>query len=343
MEIIITILIIELFVLLFCFGSMIVVRCLRNFGQHQSNRRRKELRDMLACSIEKKEPLTIEAIPSRLRHYEDVLSTVETFERYFVDTTWQETKKRMIEGLLAKKALSYIKSSKWKQRQLGLRCIALNPKQLIENQTIISCLNDSKFIIRILAASVLIHAEQKKLLLTVVKRMVQESPMARYAYRDLLINSNHLTFQWLEEIANEEKNPQIIAVCLDILSTKISHNLLPLAIEQIHSTDLSCKLSAIEIFSKTPSTVSQKYLAKSLCDENAQIRSQAALGLGLIRDLSSIKILSIALQDPVWEVRLQAANALKAMGKEGREELYKQTLEQNERAFEIAKYILSLA
>lgn len=342
MKLIVTILTIELLVLLFCFASMIFIRCLRNFQEDQTKKRRKELKKILVQSIEKQQVLTIEEIPSRLRHYEDLLAIVETFDRYFLDAIWWETKKCIIEEFLAKKALSYIKSSNWQKRQLGLRCIALDPKRLIETKTVIFLLNDSKFIIRILAASVMIHAEQKDLLLAVLKRMIQEAPMARYAYRDLLINSGHTSFQWMEEIASDEKDPKIIAACLNALSTKIRRNLLPLAIKYIHYPDLSCRLASIEIFSKTPSEASQKYLTESLCDTNAKIRSQAAIGLGLLHALSSIPNLSLALQDPEWTVRMQAANALKLMGKEGREELYKQTPEQNAQAFEIAKYILSL-
>ncbi len=342
MDLLVTILIIELLVLLFCFASMVFVRFSRNFWEKQTNKHRKELKEIFVRSIEKQQVLTIEEIPSRLIHYEDILSVLETFDRYFLDSIWLETKKCIIEGFLAKKAASYTKSSNWRKRQLGLRCIALNPKHLIGNQNIVPFLNDSKFIIRILAASVLIHAEQKDLLLAVLKRMVQEAPMARYAYRDLLINGSYTTFQWMEEIADEEKDSKIIAACLGILSTKMRHNLLPLAIKQIRSTDLFCRLASIEIFSKTPSIASQKYLIESLSDINPQIRSQAALGLGLIHALPSIANLSLALQDTEWNVRLQAANALKSMGKEGKEELYKQSQAQNAQAFEIAKYILSL-
>lgn len=342
MKIAIIILMIELSLLLFSFGCMVCVRLVRNWQEKETIHRRKLLKELLANSIQKHEVLHLDQINPRLLRYQDLLATVETFDRLFLDSIWQETKQHLIDTYLGKKALLFAQSSSWRDRQLGLRCIALNPKQLMNKQVVVPLLNDSKFIVRILAASSMIHAEQKDLLLAVLKRMIQEPEMGRYAYRDLLINSEEITFQWMEEIANEETDPALIASCLDVLSTKITHNLLPLAIKHLGSSDLACRLAAIKILSSIPGDESKKYLSQMLCEKNGKIRAEAAQGLGKILALSSIPDLSIALQDSEWFVRLQAATALKSMGKEGRAALYRQDPQQNLDAYEIAQYILAI-
>jgi hypothetical protein len=343
MEIIVIILIIEIIVLLSCFACMIAARIFRDWKEKKTIQKRNRLKKLFIDAMQKSEPLQINQINSNLLNYEDLLATVETFDRFFLDSTWKKTRQHLINIYLGKKAQVFVRSHTWRNRLLGLRCIVLEPKQLLNKQAIIPLLEDSKFLIRILAATSMVRAEQKDLVLPVLKRMIRESSMGRFAYRDLFINSGEKTFHWVEEIANQEKDPRLIAVCLDILSTKISgHDLLSLAIKEIQSIDPDCRLSAIKIFSNTPSEKSKKYLTKSLSDANWKIRAEAAHGLGQISAYSSLPELTHALQDPEWLVRLQAATALKSMGKEGREVLYRQSSHQNAEAYEIAKYILAL-
>lgn len=342
MTILALILTIEFSILLLCLASMLFVRCWRNWQEGQTIQRRKLLKQLFSNAIVKKEVLYIDQIDPKLLRYQDLLAVVETFDRFFLDSIWQETKQQLIDAYLGKKAQLFAQSLSWRDRQLGLRCIALNPKKLMNKQVVAPLLNDSKFIIRILAASSMIHAEQKDLLVAVLKRMVQEAPMGRYAYRDLLINGGDTIFQWIEEIATQEKDLELIAICLDVLSTKISCNLLPLAIKYITSIDLTCQLAAVEIFSTRPSDESKKYLTQFLLDKNWKIRAAAAKGLGQIHAISTIPELSLLLQDEEWFVRLQAATALKSMGKEGISALYRQNREHNAEAYEIAKYILAL-
>lgn len=342
MRITLIVLTIEFALLFLCFGGLLGVRLTRNWQARQTARRRKALQQLFADAMQKQEILRIDQIAPSLLNYQDLLTTVETFDRFFLDSIWQETKQRLIDAYLAKKARLLVQSARWRDRLLGLRCIALNPKQLLDERTVAPLLNDKKFIVRILAASSMVRTEQKELLLPVLKRMVQEPPIGRYAYRDLLINGGEHIFQWIEEIADQETDPPLVAASLDVLAARISHNLLPLAIKHIYSPDLACRLAAIKIFASIPSHESTRHLTQLLLDENWQIRAAAAQGLGKILALSSIPELSRALQDSEWSVRLQAASALKAMGKEGIAALYRQDAQQHPAAYEIAKYILAI-
>lgn len=343
MEIALVILVIEVVVLVICFLCMISARFFRDWKERNTLRKRKLLKDLFANAIQRREVLHISQINRDLLNYEDLLATVETFDRFFLDSVWQKTRVHLIDSYLGKKAQSLVRSGPWKNRLLGLRCIALEPKQLLKKRVIMPLLEDPKFIIRILAATAMIRTEQKDLLLPVLKRMVRESSMGSYAYRDLLINGGEKIFNWIEEVANHEKDPKIVAACLDVLSTKVSgRNLLFLAIKQIQSADSDCRLAAIKVFTNIPNEESKAYLIKSLSDSDWKIRAEAARGLGQIFAFSSIPQLAKALQDREWLVRLQAATALKSMGKDGREVLYRQSPSQSAEAFEIAKYILAL-
>lgn len=334
---------IEIALLLLCLGSMLCVRWFRNWRQWLSNRQRKKLEQIFTDAILNQQILHIDHIAYSLRNYKNLLLVIEMFDRDFLDTVWLETKKNLIEEYLIQRAEKLIQSSRWRKRQFGLRCYNMDPKRAIKKDVIGHLLNDDHYIIRILAATIMVHAEQKELLLAVLHRMIKESVMARYSYRDLLINSGELIFDWLEEIASQESNLELVAICLDILSKKISHNLIPLAIKSIDSANFTCRFAAIEIFSNIPGDESIKYLTASLSDENKEIRALAAQGLGRIFAISAIPQLSLALQDPEWFVRLQAAHALKLMGEEGWAALYQQNKEQSPAAYEIARYILAIS
>lgn len=342
METVFFILKIEAIVLFTCFASMIIVRLFRNWQQWKSTRNRKKMEDIITESIMKNTPLHIDQIASADLNYKDLLVTVETFDRFFLDPIWQEIRQNLIDEYLGKKGKMLIQSSNWRDRVYGLRCIRLDPKSLLDKKIVTPLLKDSKFIVRVLAASSMIHAEEKDQLLEVLKQMSNESSMARYPYRDFLINSREITFKWIEEIANDEKNPALIAICLEILSSKITHNLLPLAIKHINSPDSTCRLAAIKIISSIPGNESEKHLIMSLADINWEIRAEAASGLGRILAIPSIPELSLTLQDPEWFVRLNAAQALKMMGSEGRAALYNQNLKLNPQAYEVATYILGI-
>lgn len=342
MKIAISILLIELLVLSVCFGAMIFSRIWKNIQERRTVIRRKNLKKLLTHAMQKQEILRLEQIPSSLLHYPDVLAVVEEFDRLFLDVIWKEIKTYLIENYLKEKSLISVKSFRWRKQLLGLRGIALSPKQLMNKKIVPPFLNSHRFLLRILAASAMVHSEEESLVAAVLKRMAQEPPLARFAYRDLLINSGEFVFHLLEKIAHQENHPEVIAICLDILSTRISRNPLPLAMKYIESPYPICRLASIKLFSKTPGSTSEKYLIRSLSDKESKNRAEAAQGLGSIYAFSSIPALTSVLKDPDWKVRFYAANALKGMGQEGRKILHKQTPQNNVEAYEIAKYVLEL-
>ena len=335
------ILYIELAVLAVCFLIMLLIRLNRSIKDRRRDTSQGKLTEILVKTMEAHKTIDVAELEPRLREYLVLLPIVEKFERYFLDPQWQESKKILIDKLLLKKAKSLMTSRRYEKRQYGLRCIALDPKRLMDEELVVPLLNDPEYLVRIFAASCMIRAERKSLIFPVLKQMTRESPMARYPYRDHLLHTDGIIFQWIEEILVHEEDPAIIAICLDVLTTKISSNLKRYIIKFIDLPDLNIRLSIIKILANIPDASSQKYLAEFLKDDRPEVRAEAACKIGDMRAQDSIEALLPLLSDTQWLVRFQAALALKKMGTKGMSLLYQQG-ENNKEAHEIARYVLAI-
>lgn len=336
------VLLIELSLVFLSFGMMLCVRILRYWNDRRLNIRMGRLKQLFTNSIMRKEALQIGSIPRRLRRYDELLQTVESFDRYFRDPVWSETKHNLIEKFLLSRAKELLKSKVWQERQLGLRCIALNPQRLLDEALAAPLINDPIFLVRIFAASCMVRSMRQHLVLPVLKKMAKESPMARYPYRDFFVHSGSEVFLWLEKIAAEERDEEVLAICLDILSSKVNRNLVHLAIKYCKSSNLSLRLASIKLFVNSPSAESERYLAEALSDKSSEIRAEAAVGLGKFLSHGRIAKLCELLNDENWNVRLQSALTLKKIGKAGITALEDRSGKRSKEADEIAAYVLAL-
>lgn len=336
------ILMIQIVILILIFLAIALIRLWKYMRASREKQHADLIKRLISASIQKKQILEVSSIPKGLRHLSDLLPILEIYDHDFSDFIWQQTKNQLIDQVLLKEAKVFMLSRDWVKRQMGLRCIALDPERLIDETQVMPLLNDPKFLVRIVAASCLIRSKRPHLLLPTIQRMAKESTMARYPYRDCLINSGAETFVCLAQLAAQETDPELIAICLDVLSTKISHNLSQLAIKHVTSQNIPCRLASIKILSKIASPDSQKWLISSLEDPEWEIRAEGAKALGKILAFKSIPQLNLLLNDKEWFVRLQAALALKAMGIQGRQVLNVQEQQKNPEAYEIANYVLAL-
>ena len=119
------------------------------------------LKQLFTQAIQNKYILHIKDIDSNLLHYQDLLAVVETFDRIFLDSIWLATKRNFINEYLKEKGDRLLLSSNWKHNLLGLRCIGLDPKRLVSENTILPLLNHPKYTVRLLAGSAMVRAEKK--------------------------------------------------------------------------------------------------------------------------------------------------------------------------------------
>jgi len=268
-----------------------------------------------------------------------LLTTLEAYDRRFNGEDWKRLRKDVAEHYLLPTARKWAKSLFWTKRNFAARCFACAP--FMEDETeIITLMDDPIFLVRSIAAVAAIQLEIKDAVIKVIRHMSVTPGYAHFFYRDVLVQGSAQVFQWVEELASEEKDPSIHLSCLEVLASKTMEIRQPFLKEDLKSDNLKIRLAAIKSYTYSPQYDHTDILFKFLQDPNVRIRTEAIRGLEFILTEQSYVELGKALKDDLWVVRFQAANTLKKMGRKGLDILNEQDRIKNKEAYEVAQFVL---
>lgn len=336
-----TVLFVEVLLIILCVLIIVVTKILRQW----ISERREQAHNHLTLAIEESlfdsKSLPELAPPNSLFQFRNFIEVLEEFDQRFNDAHWIEVKNGIISTYLLKQAESYANSSYWYKRQLAARCYLLSPQYASED-ILSKLLQDKNYLVRIPAAICITKTSYKKLFYEMIKQMSQEHHLSQFPYRDALIQIDQERYEWIEALLASDPNPAISAICLDILSTRYSHNLFSQVARFLNSPNRECRLKAVEALGNIPSQESIQLLVSHLHDTDFQIRESSIIGLEKLYAIKELPKIGELLNDPIWSVRLQAAKTLKALGKEGLEILGMQNRQKVPKAYEIAQYVLAL-
>jgi hypothetical protein len=280
-------------------------------------------------------------LPRNLNSYSHLIQAMEDFDKRIQDPKWDNIKETILQKHLLLKANSNVSSSFWKRRQLAARVFFLAPKFAAE-QDLLALLHDSKYLVRVVAASIITKVGSKPLFFAMVDQMASEPTLSRYAYRDALLQMGSDRLTWLKELLETNSNPKIQSICLDIFGTRTLSNLFSTILPYIYSDNKTLKLLAIKILKSIPSQQANDVLIHCLNDHDWEIRQEALQSMNPELAGKEIEKIQEMLKDPEWYVRLQAALALRKLGETGEQRLYRQTPHQSSVAHEISQYVLAL-
>ncbi len=300
-----------------------------------------EISSTISEAIIQNKPIKKFSLPSNLTKFKNLIEVLEDFDRRLTDPEWNEIKNKILDNFLLPQAKQKASSWSWSKRQLAARCYLLNPSKAPEKD-LTALLNDPKFLVRLVAAVSITKIHNRSLFYAVIQKMSEEKSLARFSYRDALIQCDAEKFEWIEELLKSKPSPPIATICLDLLSERVMHNVLPTVIAYVYDKDHSCRLFAIKALQNFSSEESIEVLVNCLKDKSWEIRAEALKVLSALHATKIIQKVKPLLDDPIWFVRLQAALALKNLGSEGIKILSDQKKEEHPEAFEISKYVLSL-
>lgn len=336
-----SILFIELALMLLCCFAIIIIKLITKRKQKQQDKDQAEIRSLIDSYLLNNKSLETFHIPKKIGSFRNILESVETYDHLFTDKRWQDIKDKIVSQYLNPEVKRYASSYSWFKRQLAARALLLDSKN--ENPQILEkLLDDPRYLVRVAAATALLRTESKDLFEKAIKKMSLESPESQFPYRDALMQSDEQKFKWLLQLLQSTHDKKIQAICLDVLSTRTSGNLFPIVKSFIHDPDVKCRTFAIKALGNIPTIESKEILMQKLDDSDSHIRAESVMSLHKLYALEAIPKLQIALSDPVWWVRLQAALALKAFGEEGLKILNSKDLDKDSAAFEIAQYALAI-
>lgn len=274
-------------------------------------------------------------------HRETLLLTLEAYDHRLKGDEWSVLRKKITKASLLPYARKWSNAFFWEKRNFCARCFSLCPLQE-DQKKIIKLMNDRVFLVRSNAAIALTRLGQKKGIKKILEHMIVERGYGRFFYRDILLHEGALeTFELIEEIASEEQGHHSLHIeCLNILSGKAMTLTHPFLQWDLASEDAKIRYAAVKVFARNPQKESAQILMQCMEDPVAEVRAEAAYGLGYFASKESIAKLESALSDNVWNVRLQAAWSLKRMGVMGVAILKQQSLQVNKSAFETVQYAL---
>lgn len=280
-------------------------------------------------------------LPRQLRNFRILTQILDNFNHRITDPIWQGIKENIIDGYLFKMAKQNMKSFFWRKRQLAANCFLLCPAKA-KKEDIFLLLQDPKFLIRIPAAFCATRMPYRDLFYEVIKKMSEEKSLARFSYRDALLQSDAEKYQWIEDLLKTKPNFAVAAICLDLLSERVIHHLFPVIIPYIYKEDYECKILAVKALKNYSSEESIEVLMNCLQNQTWEIRSESLKILSSLYAKKAIPKVEVLLNDPIWFVRLQAALALKNLGSEGLKILSNQNTATQPLAYEISEYVMSL-
>jgi len=339
-NIIFKVLIFELLIMVICLLAIIFVKVFSKRKAVKKERLHNELSELFQHFLLGNQPVSSLKIPSHLTGFENLLETIEKFENRYDDPRWHEIKNHTVDLYLLPQAQAYAGSYSWYKKQLAARSYLLRPEKAPE-KTLRKLLEDKNYLVRIPALFCVTKTHYKKLFHEMVQQMSRENKLSQFTYRDALIQADQEKFEWLESILASEDDPEIVEICLDVLSTRFNKNLLNLAPPFLTSKHRNCRIKALEAIGSIPDEKAIALLMNYLDDSDSKIRETAIAGLEKLYVNKAIPQISPLLNDSAWEVRLQAAKTLKHFGWEGMALLNAQKKETSPRAYEIAQFVLS--
>lgn len=254
---------------------------------------------------------------------------------------WKNLKSSIAREILSPMLPRYLHARKWIKRAYALQTLEMIRDEVSE-ELLLPFLKDPIPIIRISAVAAAIDIKSKRAINAVIDTMVYEDSFARYPYRDELLNADGDVYQILAERFSEEKDPNVRACCLEILSQKVGFVNLEMLADDLKSENMNLRWWAYRALENYPSKESVELLLKACDDPAWQIQALAARCLGLFGHVIAVPVLEKKLSDDQWLVRLNAALALRLIGQKGVLVLEGIKKGENQIAAETADYALSL-
>lgn len=223
MSIPLMILLSEIFIMIVCVVVILVIRILEVYEYRRKAKDIEQLKGLVKNAFGKNEPIDFSQFPARFTKAHMLVPIIEFYDQNFKDPEWHVIKQQLLNKYLLPQVQELISSKNWTKRQLALRIISLDAPKLREEKDVLELLKDPVYLVRVAAAKCLLGSKQFEYVLPVIEQMRQETPLARYPYRDLLMHTGKEIYDHLEELSTLQDAPEVVQVCRDVLSTKVHH------------------------------------------------------------------------------------------------------------------------
>jgi len=202
--------------------------------------------------------------------------------------------------------------------------------------------NDKNPVVRLATVATLKRVQNAMLLDAMLELADTTQTVVRRYLLETLTHSPGLDLAVIAIRIDSPASTRQLRILLDLVAELAVPDFLDHVLPHAASDDLEVRIAVARTLGVFPHPRSEAALLTYLADSAWQVRAQAAAGLGATGAIRAASALSAALNDSSWWVRLRAALSLRRLGPVGMEILLGVTPDEDQYAYEMARYVLRL-
>jgi len=260
------------------------------------------------------------------------------------DLKWLILKKQIINNVLKPRARVLASSRRWLNKYLAVQCYAYGIDSKDE-RFLLQLIQHKILLVSLGAAQVIFKYPTTKSVDVLIDAISDNRRLNHSFFIEILTTVTNeekaVLARFFMNRLHREKDPYVKSFCYRMAThLPASRMLFNLIKQDLLSTNIELKLSAITYLSILPAKLSTEILISLLNDEQFEVRAVVVKLLGEGHHEAAIPLLEAKLRDDAWWVRINAANALLKFGQAGITVLQRQTIEKDRFAYETAQRVL---
>ncbi len=271
-----------------------------------------------------------------------VLPIIYKIDQTNHDESWNAVRDAVVRNVLLPIARKKYDSYRWMNRLLSVQCfeIAMDDH---DEEMVCNLLMDKIPLIHMHAVIAAVRHSTITMINIVISSMAEKRRLGQTVYLKVFEQAAPHTRDFIESRLNMETNPYTRATCFKILlEFPMSQSELSIDTSaDINSPNIELRLAAIRFTAYAHRENAIPLLIELLSNESWETRATCARLLGDLNSKSVIPELTKCMKDPVWWVRVNAANSLKNLGDEGLNVLHTQDPNVDLYAYETAMHVLN--
>ncbi len=268
------------------------------------------------------------------------LSHFEAKKNQFIN--WDNVIKQLSDVILKPQARVLSTSRQWFKRYLAVLCFSygFDPE---DGKLLKKLLNDDNLLISINTARVIAEFPLPELITAVVYSFAKGRRLQQAANAEILAKGSQDFSPAIIEILQKTQDPYVKSFCYRLLTQLLSSDqICSTAESDVLSENITLKIAVLNYLGAIKNKAADTIILKFIHDPHWEVRAVVTRILGERGDESAIAELEKSLKDPIWWVRVNAANSLLKLGKKGIAVLKAQSPEIDRYAYETAQEVLKI-
>lgn len=284
--------------------------------------------------------IQLNEFPKAWQKLDIILPVINKLDQTSTNPNWTHLKQSIANNILLPIARKKFNSRRWINRLLSAQCFELSMDN--KDETIVGHLLEDKIpLVHMHAAIAAINFGSMSMINFLISNISKKRRLGQAIYLKIFAMAPPGISKYIEERLKFETDLYTRATCYKILlSFPANDSHLDTTVD-IDSDNLELRISALKYMAHAYKERAIPLLINLLSDKSWEIRAVSNRLLGDLHAIQAINEISKSLKDPIWWVRVNAADALKNLGEAGIQVLNEQDPNVDLFAYQTAMHVLN--